>query len=126
MTDSTQNRPGINALVAQIWRQKKDVTLSRVAMVEEASAALLSGALAPDLRGQAAMESHKLAGSLGTFGFPEGSRLAREIEGILMRESDLDRDDGKQLAQLLQELRRQLDQLPQPPSPAKKKENAKK
>ena len=122
MTDPTPNRPGINALVTRIWLQKKDVTLSRVATIEQACAALSSAALAPELRGEAAIESHKLAGSLGTFGFPEGSRLACRMQEILTSETALNRDDAEELTRLLRELRRELEKPPQQPPPSKKKD----
>jgi HPt (histidine-containing phosphotransfer) domain-containing protein len=108
MAEAMQNPQAIKALLARLWEQKKDVTLSRIAVVEQASSALASGLLTPELRAHAAGEAHKLAGSLGTFGFPEGSRLARAVEALLTADADLDRDDGARLAQLLLQLRTEL------------------
>ena len=68
------------ALVAQIWEQSKDKIVARIGTLEQATTALLDGRLETDLRREAEREAHKLAGSLTTFGFPEGSRLARDME----------------------------------------------
>jgi HPt (histidine-containing phosphotransfer) domain-containing protein len=110
LMDEKISNPGkIRALVARVWQQKKDLTLVSIGVVEEASSALLSGVLTPELRERAAMEAHKLAGSLGTFGFPEGSHLSRAIEEILTGRTELERVDAEHLAVLLQQLRRILE-----------------
>jgi HPt (histidine-containing phosphotransfer) domain-containing protein len=111
MSEAPQNQARVKALVARIWEQKKHLTLNSVAAIERASSALIAGLLTPELRGQAAIESHKLAGALGTFGFPEGSRLSRLMEGILTKEADLNCEDGELLAELVQQLRRELDSV---------------
>jgi len=41
---------------------------------------LLSDELSPETQERALREAHKLAGSLGTFGMPRGSEIAREVE----------------------------------------------
>jgi len=111
MSEAPQNQTRVKALVAKIWEQKKHLTLNSVAAIERASSALIAGLLTPELRGEAAVESHKLAGALGTFGFPEGSRLSRLMEEILTREADLNREDGEHLAALVQQLRHELDSV---------------
>ena len=55
-------------------------TQQRIAQQEQAIVALLARALTPDQQNQAIQDAHKLAGSLGTFGYPEGSRLALDLE----------------------------------------------
>jgi len=109
MNETLANQARVKALVAKIWEQKKHLTLNSVAAIERASSALIACLLTPELRGEAAIEAHKLAGALGTFGFPEGSRLARSMEEILTREADLNRQDGEELAEFLQQLRKVLD-----------------
>jgi diguanylate cyclase (GGDEF)-like protein len=71
---------GLDAAVQAIWARRRPEALERVALLEEAVAALRSGALPSDLRDQARREAHKLAGSAGTFGFPRASEAARELE----------------------------------------------
>jgi HPt (histidine-containing phosphotransfer) domain-containing protein len=108
MSEAITRQQKIKALLAQLWLEKKDVTLGRIAVVEVASSALVSGFLAPELRTQALVEAHKLAGSLGTFGFQEGSRLSRTMEETLQEKRVLDISDGKRLVQLLHQLRCEL------------------
>jgi CheY-like chemotaxis protein len=62
------------------WTRGRDAQLRRVALLERAIVALMAGALEDDERQLAIGEAHKLAGSLGSFGLAEGSRLAAEIE----------------------------------------------
>jgi HPt (histidine-containing phosphotransfer) domain-containing protein len=109
MAEAMENPQAIKALVARLWAQKKNVVLSRIAVLQQACSALDSGLLLPELRAQAAGEAHKLAGSLGTFGFAEGSRLARTMEELLTADTDLNGDGVVRLAQLLLQLRSELE-----------------
>ncbi|MGB7084132.1 MAG: response regulator [Phormidesmis sp.] len=52
----------------------------QVSVLEAAARALEQGALDPTLQATSQMNAHKLAGSLGSFGIREGSRVARQIE----------------------------------------------
>lgn len=49
-------------------------------------------------------DAHRLAGGLGTVGYPQGSDLAREIEQLLMEDTNLEAVDQTRLFQLLAEL----------------------
>jgi HPt (histidine-containing phosphotransfer) domain-containing protein len=109
MDGTSQKQDQINAAVARIWQQKKSLTLVSIAAVERAAAALLDGSFTPELRAHAAIEAHKLAGSLGTFGFTQGSRLSRSMEEILTRASDLQPQDGQELSELLRQLHIELE-----------------
>lgn len=55
----------------------------RVAVIEAAVRSLQAGELPLQQRAIAQEEAHRLAGGLGTFGYPEGSAQARQIEHIL-------------------------------------------
>jgi len=105
MSKAIPNSQEFTALLSRIWEKTKDVTLRRITLIEDASSSVMCGALTPDQRARAASEAHKLAGSLGTFGFSEESRMSRTVEQILKAEGDLDREQGSQLAQLLCQLR---------------------
>src|SRR5439155_25490702 len=61
------------------WTRGREAQLRRVALHERAVVALLAGTLEDDERHLAIGEAHKLAGSLGSFGLDEGSRLAAEM-----------------------------------------------
>ncbi|RMG06762.1 MAG: response regulator [Cyanobacteria bacterium J055] len=68
------------AAISQAWERYKPSVLKRMEIVGEALQALENRSLSESLRGSAERESHKLAGSLGMFGFPNGSQLARDLE----------------------------------------------
>jgi HPt (histidine-containing phosphotransfer) domain-containing protein len=112
MSEAIPNPQEFKALLARLWKETEAITLGRITVIEDASSSLMCGALTPDLRARAASEAHKLAGSLGAFGFSEESRLSRTIEQMLKAESDLDQDRGSQIAQLLRQLRCELEKAP--------------
>ena len=72
----------IRVAMAAIWERSRDVILGRVAVLEGAVLSLLAGDLAADSRRQAEREAHKLAGTVGTFGFWDASKLAHEAEEL--------------------------------------------
>jgi diguanylate cyclase (GGDEF)-like protein len=109
------------AAVAAVWERSKESILGRVALLEQATGALLEGTLDDALRQQAEREAHKLTGSLGTFGFGEGSRLAREMEHLFRAGVLLGPAEALHLSELGMALRRELErplvgQVP-PPTP---------
>jgi diguanylate cyclase (GGDEF)-like protein len=55
----------------------------RLEVVEAAVRSLQAGNLPAEQKTLAQEEAHRLAGGLGTFGYDEGSSLARQIEGLL-------------------------------------------
>ncbi|MDQ3318737.1 MAG: Hpt domain-containing protein, partial [Actinomycetota bacterium] len=73
----------VPAAVQAVWERSRNETIGRVGTLDEAVGALLDGALDEDLRARAERDAHKLAGSLGMFGFPRGSEVARELEQAL-------------------------------------------
>jgi len=101
----------LSAALAEVWTQSKELMLQRVRLLEDAAGALLEGALEPDLRVDAEREAHKLAGSLGTFGLSEGTRLAKEIEWLLQGSKDLD-PEALHLSELVVGLLRQVESDP--------------
>ena len=83
--------------------------MARIETLERATIELLDGRLEPDLRREAEREAHKLAGSLTTFGFPEGSRLARDIDQTLQGGSSLEPRDSLQLSEKVLALRQTVE-----------------
>lgn len=51
--------------------------------LEVTAESLMRGTLTPEIRALGQLNAHKLAGSLGSFGMPEGSRIARQLEDHL-------------------------------------------
>lgn len=100
------------ASLVKLWERFKDSFIDQVALLERVVTALQAGTLAPELQHKAKQEAHKLAGALGSFGFTEGSRLAREIEKLLQITTDLEQVQAKQLSQLVSLLKQELEKPP--------------
>jgi HPt (histidine-containing phosphotransfer) domain-containing protein len=69
-------------LLDRLWQRSLPLLCERLDVLDAAAAA--SHAEIPiALRTQAIAEAHKLAGSLGMFGYPSATDLSREIETLL-------------------------------------------
>lgn len=108
MGESDQEERSLKELRAGIWEKTKNVTLARITTLEQALASSARGLLTVEQRAMAAGEAHKLAGSLGTFGFLEAGQLARQIELILKQAGELHPNEGRHLTELLLQLRQQI------------------
>lgn len=82
-TPATSAAAQTRAAVAKIWQRTKLINLERLGLIEQAITALQLGQIEAELHQRAQQAAHKLVGSLGTFGFTEGSTLARELENHL-------------------------------------------
>lgn len=70
--------------VIAIMAQKLIASLPEtIAMFRQVAIALGQDELSADLRYEGYMQAHRLIGSLGSLGFPEGSVIARQIEEML-------------------------------------------
>jgi len=109
----------VAAAVGQLWARARGTMLERVAVLERAARAAAEGRLNGALRQQATDEAHRLAGALGTFGLPDGTRLAREAETRFGGGAYLKPADGAELADIATRLRRAIEQRPaEAPAPA--------
>jgi diguanylate cyclase (GGDEF)-like protein len=95
-----------------IWERSRDVIMGRVVVLEAAVLALLAGNLTAESRRQAEREAHKLAGTVGTFGFDEASILAREAEDLLAGAEPIGPSDTVRLSNLAAQIRRDLERSP--------------
>ncbi|MFN6452223.1 MAG: response regulator [Nostoc sp. EfeVER01] len=95
--------------VAEIWQRFQGRVDEQVRLLEEAIATLNQNSLNIDLRSLAAKEAHTLAGSLGTFGLPLGSKLARNIELLLSSGQILSQSEITNLKSWVKLLRREID-----------------
>lgn len=100
------------AAVARIWGRHKEAIIGRLEVLEQVVIALQEGALGDQLRRHAEQEAHKLVGSAATFGFAEGSRLAREAERMLGGRSVLGQAHAQHLSELVVALYRELEGTP--------------
>jgi DNA-binding response OmpR family regulator len=85
---------------------------SRICVLEQASNALKQGRLNSGLQQNAEQKAHKLAGSLGSFGFARPSRLAEKIESILQSKTPINQVQSRHLCELVKELQQELQQTP--------------
>jgi len=87
---STKDPEATRKLLASLWERSLPVLRERCALLERAAAAAQAGILTPELRAEATAIAHKLSGSLGMFGYPEGTDLARRIEEHLEDDGPVD------------------------------------
>ena len=98
--------------IDKVLKRFRGVFDQRVAVLDQAKIALLAGELEPDLQQLARQEAHKLAGSLASFGYPNGSRLARSLEHLLMSDDPFSADEMTQVSELVTALQQELTKTP--------------
>jgi len=86
MATATANPDLTRELLARLWTRSLPVVRERLDLLDTAAAAAASNTLTDSLRSHAIAEAHKLAGSLGMFGYCEGTDRARAIEALLEAE----------------------------------------
>jgi PAS domain S-box-containing protein len=96
--------------VAGVWNKFKGRVDEQVSVLEETANALAQKALTQKLRKQAQKEAHTLAGSLGTFGFSTGSKVAKKIEHLLKSTKALTIAQRNELCSLVKQLRQEIEQ----------------
>ncbi|OYD90002.1 multi-component transcriptional regulator [Nostoc sp. 'Peltigera membranacea cyanobiont' 210A] len=94
--------------VNRVLERFRNSFAAQVVVLDRAKTALLAGNLNEELHQQALREAHKLAGSMGSFGYPEGSRLARKIEHLLLGDFSLSPDQISNFSQLVTALQQEL------------------
>ncbi|QSJ18633.1 response regulator [Nostoc sp. UHCC 0702] len=102
------------ASINKVIERYKDTFAQRVILLEEVEQALQTGKLQPQLQQRASNEAHKLAGTLGSFGYETGSKLAQEIEHLLMDDKLLGAKEASQLSKLVTQLKEALSKPPTP------------
>ncbi|MDJ1170493.1 response regulator [Roseofilum sp. BLCC_M154] len=107
------------AAIAQLWESFKGPILERLALLEDVITAVEQGKSSEDNRQEGQQAAHKLVGSLGMFGYPQGSEIARSMETIF--QSDRCRDKGGELRSHLKQLQALLIP-PEPKTEVRKKE----
>lgn len=100
------------AALAGLWERFKDTFSDQVSALEATAMEVLSAELSSEARERSLREAHKLAGSLGTFGMPRGSEIARDIEAWFRSEPSTDATEVLRLSDAVVSLRRCLDAGP--------------
>jgi HPt (histidine-containing phosphotransfer) domain-containing protein len=73
----------LDALLTSLWERNLPTLYERLELLDRVAAESASGNLTGIKREEAFDIAHKLAGSLGMFGYHQGTEIARQIERIL-------------------------------------------
>ena len=95
----------IDTLLADLWRKNLPTLRERLDLLDLIAASASSGTIPPDSRDEAISIAHKLSGSLGMFGYQQGTEIAAKIERILKAALP---EDLATLPDLTADLRRSL------------------
>ena len=98
------NAQELEALLQTLWKSSRPTLLERLETLRDAQSKLAAGCLDDQTRKDAEAAAHKLAGVLGTFGLPEGSKLASQIEAMLAPEAELDTEHWRALGESVDRL----------------------
>lgn len=96
--------PDLQTALAAVWEQLKPVVAARIRTIRQAVEAGRDGSLHSDLRREAESAAHKLAGSLGMYGYERASHRAGQIEAELQGCDPLTPDDVSRLTALVRTL----------------------
>ncbi|MEM8723536.1 MAG: response regulator [Cyanobacteria bacterium P01_G01_bin.39] len=108
---ATGNKEERTEAIAKTWSKFKDLAFQRLADLENLAVAVDESKLTETISEQALNSAHKLAGSLGCFGFPNGSKIAKQLEQRL-RDNPLDRANLPQINELISALQTELQHQP--------------
>jgi DNA-binding response OmpR family regulator/HPt (histidine-containing phosphotransfer) domain-containing protein len=91
------------------WAKFKDQIHEQIAVLEQLTVRFLRKDLSLDWQTTGRQVAHSLGGSLGNFGFPVGSELAKQIEKLLRNPQKLSDEQGQYLYSLVAALQQELD-----------------
>jgi DNA-binding response OmpR family regulator len=101
-----------NAVMAELWERFKDSFGVQIDLLDRVVVALQDGLLTADLQQEAKQTAHKLVGSLGVYGFPQGSVLAKQIQDLLHPDISLEAAEIQQMAEWVGALRQEISRVP--------------
>ena len=99
------------AVVEQAWLKFQNLVLQRLAELEKLAVALTEENVSPEIYDRAQLSAHKLAGSLGCFGFPKGSKIAKQLQQLLEDNSSAAIEPAR-VQQLICDLQQELNHQP--------------
>ena len=106
MTTTALEDADLGSALTMRWQRHRQTNLDRISLLEATTANVLRKDIDDDALAEGAGAAHKLAGSLGTFGFDAGSRAALDAE-FLLREPLI---DGRLLAEAVTALRSSVEE----------------
>jgi DNA-binding response OmpR family regulator len=80
---NTDKQENSDASITEIWQHTKHLTFEGLIVLEQVISSLVFGIFDAELLKDGIQKAHTLAGSLGMFGFEQGSFSARQIEVLL-------------------------------------------
>lgn len=95
--------------IAAVWQRFQGRVSQQLSRLEQAAEAAVQANLSSESRSLAEQEAHSLAGALGMFGIPEGSKLARQIEALLKENSVPGCDQAIQFQSWVRSLRQEVE-----------------
>ncbi len=108
----------VDKIVLELWAQFRDSFTEQVEILAATNWGESGGNVDPAALDAARQVAHKLAGSLGVYGFPHGSILASQIEDLLAIEPELTNTELARLTKLVGELQQELTREPVVGNPA--------
>ncbi|MDO8212400.1 diguanylate cyclase [Conexibacter sp. CPCC 206217] len=107
------DHPQASSPLGRIWLRHRATIFRQVAVIEHAVLALRRGSVDGEQCARAVRASHKLAGSLGTLGFPQTTAAAIELERLLAQPAALEPAQTQHAHELILGIR---DALLEPPA----------
>ncbi|NJP09457.1 MAG: response regulator [Leptolyngbyaceae cyanobacterium RU_5_1] len=96
--------------LAIVWKKYQGLSRDRLSVLEQATTEWLEKRLEEEQRQRAQQAAHKLAGSLGIFGFTDGSNLAKRVEKMLQSDGTLSQGKARYLFSILSTLQKIVEQ----------------
>lgn len=111
-TGKPKSPVGYQSAIDKVLERFRGVFDQQIALLEQAKTALLAGNLEAELQQRAKNEAHKLAGSMASFGYPEGSKLARSAEHLLMKDQPFSAEEITRVSEMVTGLQQELAKPP--------------
>ena len=108
----------VAASIAQVWNGFKVHWLDQLRLLHQLSDQWRDGLVDPQLLEQGIAISHRLVGALGTFGRPEGTEIARQIETLLTTNAEPNAETARELSALVARLQKVVESPSPAPEPA--------
>lgn len=114
--NNDERRLKVLTVVAEMRAQLRANFIEKVAVFDRAIAQIQTRTLEEELRREAQDQAHKLVGSLGTLGLPQGSEVARKLEHLFKPENVLKPGSVQKIEEFLDLLKQIFDRPPEPES----------
>ena len=114
--NNDERRLKVLTVVAEIRAKLRANFIEKVAVFDRAIAQIQTRTLEEELRREAQAQAHKLVGSLGTLGLPQGSEVARKLEHLFKAQNVLKPGNAQKIEEFLHLLKQIFDRPPEPES----------